>query len=95
MVNVYVVPDLLTYVAPLFTEYDVTPTLSVIVAVNVTVDVCAKLVSVTELLLAAKFEIDGACVSVLVTVTVMSAVAVFPAASCTVAVSISLVDPNE
>ena len=39
--------------------------------------------------------IDGACVSLFVTVTLSWAVARLPAASATVAVTVSVVDPNE
>jgi hypothetical protein len=65
------------------------------VTLKVTVWDCELVVSTTVLSLTVKLEIDGACVSVLFTVTDTVSVAWFPAASVTVKVRVSEVDPKE
>jgi len=65
------------------------------VTLNVTVWDCELVVSTTVLSFTVKLEIDGACVSVLFTVTVTVSVAWLPAASVTVRVRVSEVEPNE
>ena len=69
--------------------------MSVVVTAKLTV--CDVLLEVTEILLSltVKLEIEGACVSDLVTVTDAFLVAILPAASLAIATKVTFCEPNE
>ena len=73
---------------------EVTATLSVTMAVNVTVWLCDEVVRETVESSALKLVIDGSWSSLFVILTVTVCVELFPAASVAVAVNVSVVSPK-